>query len=839
MLKNIARILLLTLCLPGAARLSAAPFQGPFRAEALAFYFVHDGGPLQLQAKIIGDQAAAVVRFFDEQENLRLWQYCRPQPGGHVLSCDFGADAPAGIYQLRVSGKDYVIDPRATPAKLFGVMPASCRLHSTSPDQFSETFFLIPPNAEKFSWSALGCKHAISNASGPVSLPANRQPLEVSAHRGEVWSGRFTIPPGNYSALGFEHLPVILCPDPETARQINASLEQTDDGHYYPHQFQVRIHAWLEKQQTADLAVPIVDLRQRTELFAAETNHQALLGPWGIFTYINHVLENQDLDPASEDFGANGNTTMLAIVNSLDKPFNPYFGKLEKRLLIPVLRRLLTIQENDSFRETASNYSGGWAMNYISMAQQLAEGHHQIRDREALALWRDGARRVADRFSMFRVSCENQSSHWPLSYYYLFQGIGEPGYKQLSEDFMVDFCRPERNPFMQTGYQQEAYGPDASYQGLGACLQAAYYRLSNDPVARDGLRRIFNFFNHTIVPEPDGSKVGATNFSHRTKGSWAHAQYGAGIPLLQGLLPEAACLARPKTDATPPLEELLAPPDNVYRPAVSYSTASFGPFFNAYRFPSEPLPDAKLPVLAENNFTRNFNDEFLAWRRPGFYAFAYIGKTAGAWTRSRARKIPENPPTEKPSNGWIQTQGLSILWFEKYGAFILGQNWNAYTGQFLRGELPDGRCAYPDYWEHASESTEQHLRLQSKLFQAETCRFARELSPLPNGLRQHLTVTFDDDNRFTALYEQLPILLKGEDPTIEFLVDGAWQKTPGRCQAVRVDNLVTIAFTQPQTCSLGPETTLYEQRLACLLIHLGTSFQAGDTVSLVYDITGE
>ena len=157
----------------------------------------------------------------------------------------------------------------------------------------------------------------------------------------------------------------------------------------------------------------------------------------------------------------------------------------------------------------------------------------------------------------------------------------------------------------------------------------------------------------------------------------------------------------------------------------------------------------------------------------------------------------------------------------------------------LRGELPDGRCAYPDYWEHASESTEQHLRLQSKLFQAETCRFARELSPLPNGLRQHLTVTFDDDNRFTALYEQLPILLKGEDPTIEFLVDGAWQKTPGRCQAVRVDNLVTIAFTQPQTCSLGPETTLYEQRLACLLIHLGTSFQAGDTVSLVYDITGE
>ncbi|MDD4097401.1 MAG: hypothetical protein PHC30_01395 [Lentisphaeria bacterium] len=839
MCNNITRSLLLTLTLLGTARLQAA-FPGPFRAEALAFYFAHDGGPLQLQATIIGDQAAAVVRVFDAQEGLRLWQYCRPQPGGHTLNCDFGADAPAGIYQLRVSGKDYQIDPQATPAKPFGVMAASCRLHATTPDQFAETFFMLPHNAEKFSWSALGCKHEILDGDGaPVVLPENRQPMEVSAHRGEVWSGRFTIPPGNYSALGFEHLPVILCPDRETARRINASLEQTEDGHYYPHQFQLRIHAWLEKQKTADLAVPIVDLRQFSEHFAAEENHQALLGHWGIFTYINHVLENQDTDPDSEKFGANGNTTMLAVVNSLDKPFNPYFGKLEKRLLIPALRRLLAIQENDSFRETASNYSGAWAMNYLSMAQQLAEGHHQVRDQEALNLWRDGARRVADRFSMFRVSCENQSSHWPLSYYYLYQGIGEPGYRQLAADFMVNFCRPEHNRFMQTGYQQEAYGPDASYQGLGACLQAAYYRLSNDPVARDGLQRIFHFFNHTIVPEPDGRKVGATNFSHRTKGSWARAQYGAGIPLLQGILPEAACLARTKTDDQPSLEELLTPPTDVYRPAIGYATASFGPFFNAYRFASKPLPDAQLPVLAENNFTRNFNHEFLAWRRPGFYAFAYTGKTADAWTKSRARKFPENPADEKASNGWFQTQGLSILWFEKYGAFILGKNWNAFTGQFLRGELPDGRCAYPDYWEHQNERTEERLRLQSKLFQAEACRFTRDLSLLPDGLRQTLIVDFDEDCAFTALYDQLPILLKGDEPAIEFQVDGVWQRTPGRCQAVRVNNLVTITFAQPQTCSLGPETELYGQRLACLQIHLGAAFKAGDTVSLAYDITGE
>ena len=468
-------------------------------------------------------------------------------------------------------------------------------------------------------------------------LPADGKPLDVSAHQGEIWSGRFTIPPNNYSCLGFEHIPVILCPDRETARQINASLVQTADGHYFPHQFQVRIYSWLEQQKTADLTVPIVDLRQLTEQFAAEPNYQALLGQWGIFTYINHVLENQDIDPASEQFGANANTTLLAIVNSLDKPFNPYFGKLEKRLLIPALRHLLKLQENDSFKETSSNYNGVWAMNYLSTAQQLAEGYHQIRDQEALALWRDGVRRVADRFSMFRVSCENQSAHWPLAYYYLYQGIGEPGYQQLAKDFIAGLCLPERNPFMQTGYQQEAYGPDASYQGLSTCIQAAYYRLSHDTIARDGLQRIFNLFNHTIVPEPDGSKVGATNFSHRTK-CLTHAQYGAGSRFCKESA-EAACLAGATGEARPGrtagAARLYLPPAiaSPRRPNILQCV------------PIQPATPPGQTACRPKTTHPQLNNEFF-WRRPGFYALAYIGKTAHARTR-REPQNPENPPRQR------------------------------------------------------------------------------------------------------------------------------------------------------------------------------------------------
>ena len=191
---------------------------------------------------------------------------------------------------------------------------------------------------------------------------------------------------------------------------------------------------------------------------------------------------------------------------------------------------------------------------------------------------------------------------------------------------------------MQTGYQQEAYGPDASYQGLSTCIQAAYYRLSNDTVARDGLQRIFNLFNHTVVPEPDGSKVGATNFSHRTKMPWTHTQYGAGIPLLQGILPEAACLAQPNTGETPPLATLLTPPNDIYRPAIGYSTSTFAPFLQCISLPYPATPPGPSCLCRpKTTSSRNFNNEFLAWRRPDSTPWPTSAKP-GAWHR----RVPQN-----------------------------------------------------------------------------------------------------------------------------------------------------------------------------------------------------
>ena len=102
--------MLLMLCIGCACGANLKP---PFRAEAMAFYFVHDGGPLKLELKVAADgenrhgplylrkDGAFVGRIFDADEKLAEWDYRKIKAGTEtVLSHDFGKNAPAGIYQI-------------------------------------------------------------------------------------------------------------------------------------------------------------------------------------------------------------------------------------------------------------------------------------------------------------------------------------------------------------------------------------------------------------------------------------------------------------------------------------------------------------------------------------------------------------------------------------------------------------------------------------------------------------------------------------------------------------------------------------------------------------------
>ena len=88
-----------------SATLSAAAdlFKGPFKAEALAFYFVHEGGPLAIVLDVLPENPGRFPKvlacFYRADETLAGWNYRKMEPGKKVVfRQDYGADAPKGIF---------------------------------------------------------------------------------------------------------------------------------------------------------------------------------------------------------------------------------------------------------------------------------------------------------------------------------------------------------------------------------------------------------------------------------------------------------------------------------------------------------------------------------------------------------------------------------------------------------------------------------------------------------------------------------------------------------------------------------------------------------------------
>ena len=524
-----------------------ANLKGPFKAEALAFFIVHNGGPLEveLSATAEGKNPGKIVsRFFNADEQLVKWDQADVASGGKQRFSHNYGNAPAGIYQLRYSGNNILVDVKATPETRFGVMPLRCMVNATAEDQFGKVYFLIPEGYKEFSIRGFS-PGKVFDASGKelIDVKANATKVNIEGKAGQTWSLSMNMKVSNYHRFGVSDIPFIMCPDPETAKTINASQERDTDGTLYAHKFQLRMLDWMRSLKREELELAEVDWKKYGEQLIADPHAGALFGPWGFLTHINYIISSQDIDPRSKDFGKSLNPTALAALYSLNRPWNPYYQNpaLEKRMLLAAFRNLLPFKETDTFSESDNNYSGSDALVSLDDLQPLFFGAAQVRDPELKRLWLEACRRIPDRFPMFRVSCENQSSHWPLALTYAGKASGEKGYNELATEYIAGMCLPEYNPYMRTGYQQEAGGPDATYQGLGVSNQAVYLRITGDENVRKGLQTIYDFFNHTVAPEPDGTTMfGASNLSHRTSGSWVNSQYGGGRRMLKGELGEAA-----------------------------------------------------------------------------------------------------------------------------------------------------------------------------------------------------------------------------------------------------------------------------------------------------------
>lgn len=896
-----------------ATLVKSAPkrFAGPFRCDAAAFYFVHHGGPLSVNVRLERGKPdpmdAMLVRLSDAEERLVGWNYktyWAVDPPSEALSFRVN-DGKAGVYILRVvtRGK-FLVDVETDPLVSFGIFPMRTQLYAAKPDQFRDAFVYVPPRSEKLVLKTYGdATVAVRDESGQgiLTLEKDGQQEAVIRKTDVVW--RFDVArSGETAYLMHRGFPMILCPDEATARNIRGSVEFAPDGTLLYHKCQLAMWRWMRSLRKEDLAVeprPLADLEAEW-LRPPLPPKTHLLGPYGVMTHVPYLLRCQNLDPNSMWYGALENwkeyapkgvdgrwdretaydkptlnpagwTGPLAAAYWLDEPFNPYRkdARLRNRLALAAFADLLKVHEDGTLKN-----AGDGDMDPYSSSTGFPFNHNYVvpyalavKDMpgEAQEIWTEGIRLLADRYPFHRVSCENQSSHWPMGQYLIALGSGLEGYRRMAHDFIVGMNRPEYNPFMKTGYQQEAYGPDSTYQGLGACLQAVYYRYSRDESAKDGLRILYNFFNHTVAPEPDGYVWGANNFAHRTKYAWQHPQYDAGRLLMAGELPEAGVWKMDQDLSNPDLvkkaEETIRAwihktPDDAWFAGNNGGIGGAvyaGPFFQYLFYPERILP-GKLPVLQSDRFDKNFNDEFIAIRRPTYYALTYVGHTADEWTRPR-HKMARDAMVQRSGGG------LSLFWTPDYGNGIVSMNYSALANHMVRADMEgtveheyrgekhtSPKCLWPDYFalRHTYDAEKRALVATTRMMDLPVA-LRRTTLYEEDGVRQELEAAFEGDVRVLRLVENIPLLQNKEGVRYRFRsADGVWDDAPGaRRGAAWVGdgkgNGVLFEFEEPVTLALGPEANQKwyneTQRMTPLEVDLGKEHKAGNHVVVRYRIS--
>ena len=871
----------------------AKRLDGPFKCSSAAFYFVHHGGPLKIALQLksetdSGKLRKALVRFLDADEHYLDWDYqWFPAERAIDKSWDFAVtEGKPGIYQLRLalSGK-FTYDVTAEPEVSFGFMPMRTLLWATQPDQFAESYVYVPPNSESWKVSTYSDARVVVSEAGKELLH-----LEPGQSKGEIlvtempslWQVNLTM--GTNAFLKSHGVPFILCPDEATAANIRGSVEFLPDGTQVWHKFQKQVWDYMHRFSPADLKceaersfAPKLD-----ELLKEPVRNAGLFPNYGALRHIRFTLESQNLDPDSIWFGSlhrwkdfaekgprwdkwcsfpfytmsqTGFPNNLAAAYAVPARINPYGGdeKLLNRVVLAAFADLLCIHEDDTLKNASIGDSDPYASSTGFPANQnyafpygLCAGAVSP---EVRAVWTEGYRRILDRYPFYRVSCENQSAHW-LNAYYALAAVGEVkgDYAKLAHDYCLMMCDPDLNHFMKTGYQQEAYGPDCTYQGLTCSEIAQYYAWSKDDAAADGLRIIYDFFNHTVAPEPDGHIWGASNFSHRTQYGWQHPQYGAGLTMMSGVLPEAGLW---RYDADPTDEANIQRATESIKSAVNrkhdpewYSSGRLmggaagaiytGAYLRWLSYPDKVDRTGKLPVVREDTFTNNINDEFFAIRRPAYYALTYTGHTAYEWVKSRI--------SFKVNQYWPRTGGgLSLFWTPQYGSVICSMNYTAYMNHQVIAEIGDGKVKWPDYWtvQHEWDEAAGTLSVSSKLFDLPVS-MVRTHTFLADGVKQELTVTFDEDVAVEALSEQIP-LLKNK-PGFEMQILGSEDNCTGIWVGAESGEGCLIKFDEPVRISFGEDQELkfYSeiQTNAVLNVDLGATHKQGDEVKIGYLLTG-
>lgn len=742
----------------------------------VSVYVVGDGRPCQARAVIkqVANRPPSplLVRAFDPADKLLLWHCVEyvpaaeipaqgytegielrdlatpPQPNEVIL--DRTVTLPGqGVSQLRlVSGHHTAVAEVHLERELgYGVSFQNGPYHTWRPGP-AAAYAFVPPHAEELTinggpvtvFDQAGAKLAEAKTGGSVTVPVKAT--------GAVW--RFELPADwtwKYTAAGF---PLILCPTPEAARAIHASIDLLPDGTAISHAFQRRIAALLPKLlapervgRAEDLIVPLAD---RREAWLADPLRNVILKD-SYLPMVETWLRSQNVDPTSHWGGslngwqklidqpppgnrwdrlrgvdglwggASSNdsaaTEQLVLACRLDEPTNPYHGRRElvNRAAAACLRDLMTVTEDERFPGTGELDPYPGMMAFVLGQKTLpafADGAALV-EPEVREVWTEGLRRLVDRvFCDYLTSARNQSSHYLVAFQCYANGSGDPLYRDLARIFARRWIRGQS----PAGYHMEATGPCGSYIGMTHWHEAVYYRLSRDPAILESLRRSYRFFNHTVAPEPDGRMLGGFNFNHRVGDGFFLEQWSGARGILDDALPEVGLWAGPKPsdeaqqvkvdEAKATIEKFLADP----KPPLYASITT-----SRYLYFAEPDRSATWPACEPGPFARDFAGELLAVKRPAYYAVVFTGQpAAGEFYLANKEKLRRPFANDAESTGGELPEvrkitplvggGLSGFWTPAYGQSLMAANWAPTTHHGLTATKPDGLRYWEQYHGH-------------------------------------------------------------------------------------------------------------------------------------------
>lgn len=918
----------------------AVEYQGRFESERTVVYFVHNGGPLELNIRIskVADgfrgspplkvTASALFTLSDPEEKVIEKQYWRKAPGEDGKTWAFRYDhAAPGVWQLRTTlsnNSNLALEFATTPTLAYGTLFSRCKIHASDFNQFNHHYFLVPEPLAILDGAAekvpllrltsrgiqtdvfdtegrplLSCDifqissaksefHGNANIELPFGAveisrdtegttlvlndakkqkilelaPDNSADLHLQA--GEIY--QLKISGAAKGWITIEGLPAILCPDLETLNRIGGSVHRDEDGKVYPHKFQLEIKRWMRSLTESDLAVEAVPLLHYKESWLADPANKPLIRP---FAYAGHLfkVQNTSIPEAIKHNDSPVNLDALTLFYALDKPFNPYFKNpaVMKRLYLYYLKKWLCLTESGFMWDDPRGYycggtewSGAEGMLFCkeSLALVMAAPYADKKLTELL-----GAGLAFNLHCLWnaRLTCENQSLHWPLKTYALWMVTGEKIYLDMARDYLADVADPELSRGIKAGYLTEALGADCTYSGISTSLLALAARFSGDDAALPLLKQVFELMSYTITREPDGSLSGVNGFAHRTIGTWLNRQYDGGAELLSDKF-ESAALVNKRTDPDraelekefSAYSEVSVPEDlkswipggeNMFR----YSFTSFDRIWrNSLIKLDKDIANPKTPAEESTSFERQFNDEFVAKRTPAYYAFFYTGNPD--W-RSRLWRTVQSPFPEgselengrihskQASRPWMPLQGINLFWTPAFGKFVSAHNWTMYSQNLVRLERDGKVVDFPTCYSAESRIQQGRIDLLHKS-KFEGIRLRRSIEEAHRSVKVKIEVSSPGRIPPCQLIEQIPYLIKK---------DLSFSSMDGKVRSLRASLPsgagILLKFNRPVTIRQGPVSTAVfnspDRQIGLLEIVFEETFTGEDESRLSYEIRAD